>query len=242
MARINAKVTMKGIYSYEARAFGYGTETRYIYNMVDENGKVYVWKTACFMCIELKCDEHDPFYKHTKDGENWYTPERINKGDVIEISATIKEESEYKGQPQTVINRVKVLNRIYKAKTWEEIKKEREAEKAQKALDQRNSLSGEDFIWTMPYKQYKEHYADCETIEGSFKREHNVALIDVIIREGRLKASGVRGEHYSGYSLVNEKGERVVYRAVKEENAIKRATKDFPESTWVCDKIYAYGR
>ena len=241
MARINITVTMKGIYSYEAPAYGYGTETRYIYNMVDENGKVYVWKTTCFMIIDIKCNKNDLCYKHTKDGKNWYRPEKINKGDVIEISATVKGESEYKGQPQTEVNRVKVVNRIFKAKTWEEIVAEREAEKKAHELEQRNSLQGEDFIWKMPYRQYKEHYADCETVENSFVRDHGVALIEVIVREGRLKASGVRGEHYSGYSLVNENGERIVYRAVKEENALKRAKQDFPNNEWVCDKIYTYG-
>ena len=63
--------------------------------------------------------------------------------------------------------------------------------------------------------------------------------IAVIIRVGRLKASGVRGEHYSGYELENEVGSHIVYRAVKEENAIKRATKEFG-GNWECVKIYNY--
>lgn len=99
-------------------------------------------------------------------------------------------------------------------------------------------LSGEDFIWRMPYKQYKEHYSDCETVAGSFeRREFRPCTIEIIVREGRLKASGVRGEHYSGYRLENENGEQVVYRAVKEENAIRRAEKEFG-GHWEVYKIY----
>lgn len=40
--RIQAEVTMMNIYKYEAPAYGYGTETRYIYTMQDEAGTVYV--------------------------------------------------------------------------------------------------------------------------------------------------------------------------------------------------------
>ena len=51
--RFEATVTMKGIHSYEAPAYGYGTETRYIYNMIAEDGTVYVWKTTSFMTMEV---------------------------------------------------------------------------------------------------------------------------------------------------------------------------------------------
>ena len=115
-------------------------------------------------------------------------------------------------------------------------KAERNAERAE---EQKASLRSEDFIWEMPYKQYKKHYADCETLAGSYRApEYGVATIKVIIREGRLKASGVRGRHFGGYQLINAKGVHVVYRAVSEENAIRRAEKDYPDETWQCDKIY----
>lgn len=243
--KIQVKVTMANIYSYEAPAYAYGTETRYIYTMKADDEKVYVWKTTAYMGMDVE-NENGSFTKRGKT----YSFLKINKGDVIEITATIKGEGEYKGQPQTELMRVKVKARLFKAETWEEAQARREAEKAQKAQTQRESLEGRDFIWTMPYKQYKEHYSDCETVAGSYNdhmrgREmtcrHIPATIDVIIREGRLKNSGVRGEHYSGYEVQNENGMKVVYRAVKEENAIRRAEKEFG-GEWKCIKIYFYDR
>ena len=229
MARINVQVTMQGIYSYEAPSYaGYGMDTHYIYNMVDEDGVVYVWKTTTFMGMYVEAEDGH-FYMR---GRN-YNFEPINKGDVIGIRATVKGESEYKGQPQTEINRVKVLYRIFKAKTWEEVQEEKRAAREQKAKEQAESLHGEDFIWRMPYRQYKEHYSDCETVEGSFERRMDrPSTIEVIVRAGRLKASGVRGKHYCGYALINENNEQLVYRAVCEENAIKRAMKEYPSKEW----------
>lgn len=244
--RIEKTVEMKGIYSYMRPAYTYGVETAYIYNMMDEDGTVYVWKTTTFMGVEIE----------TKDGHiikangKAYDFSAINKGDVIRIKASVKGQSEYKGQPQTELTRVKVLERTFKAKTWAEIQEERKAEKERKAQEQIDSLKGEDFIWTMTYRQYKEHYSDCETVAGSYDDHEEAnrhsyrripATISVIIREGRLKASGVRGEHYSGYKLRNTDGECIVYRAVKEENAIRRAKKEFG-GEWECVKVYEYER
>jgi len=244
MARIEITVTMKGIYSYERPAYGYGIETAYIYNMETEDGKAYVWKTTSFMTLRVESDKKNGMEYEEKTGK-WFAHQKINKGDVIRITASVKGESEYKGQPQTELTRVKVVERTVAAKTWEEIKAEREAQKAQKAQEQLDSLQGEDFAWRMPYKQYKEHYNDCETVEGSFEKNRFGSFITVIVREGRLKASGVRGEHYSGYEfyfMQDGKKHRTCYRAVKEENALRRLQKDFPDATDIQPgRIYNYG-
>lgn len=136
VTKIEAIVTMKNVYSYEAPAYGYGYETRRIYTMQAEDGTVYVWKTAACMCEQVpQTDERE-----IELGNKWsYSP--VNKGDVIRIKATVKGQGEYKGQPQTELTRVKVLERIFKAETWEEIKAKREAEKAAKAEEQRDSLN-----------------------------------------------------------------------------------------------------
>lgn len=140
------------------------------------------------------------------------------------------------------MNRVTVLERIFKAKTWDEIQEERKAEREAQKENQIESVGENDMIWRMPYRQYKQHYADCETIIDSYRegRYRGQSSIEVIIREGRLKNSGVRGEHYSGYRLRNENGEQMVYRAVKEENAIKRAEKEYG-GNWECTKVFNYG-
>lgn len=239
MEKINVIVTMSNIYSYEAPAYGYGYETRYIYSMKSEDGTVYVWKTTSFM-TEKVLDENG--WEIDSKGRKW-AYRKINKGDVIRIAASVKGHGEYKGQPQTELTRVSVKERTFKAKTWEEIQAERKAEQEARKAEQIASLKDGDILWEMPYKQYKEHYEDCETLEGSFTRHPNMpATIGVIIREGRLKASGVRGKHYSGYEfLFNEDGRRVrcTFRAVSEETALKQLHKAFKNATDIeAGKIY----
>lgn len=248
MARETLKVTVKNIYEYKDAKFGgYGVETHYIYTFVGEDETVYVWKTTAFAGMEVE-DAQDGWIIKEKNGKKvLYRFDAINKGDAIKIAATISGDvTEYRGQVQVVVKRVKVLERTFKAKTYEEIVAEREAERQAKKQAQIESVQGGDFIWTMPYKQYKDHYADCETIAGSFQRVNGRCTIDVIIREGRLKASGTRGEHFSGYEFhVVEDGVkyRTVYRAVSEENALKRLKKDYPNATEIkCGKIYDYQR
>lgn len=86
----------------------------------------------------------------------------------------------------------------------------------------------------MSYRKYKSHYADCQTIPGSYDKA--TRTIDVVIPEGRLRPSGVRGQHFHGYQfdLINNKGERshVCYRAVCQENAEKRFLRDCEAEGW----------
>lgn len=226
MARIEAKVTLTRMGSYERAAYGYGTETVYIYTMTAEDGTVYVWKTTGNLGRWI-------------DREN-YDYEACNKGDILVIKATVKGETEYKGEKQTEVQRVTVKEILFKAETYAERQERLAKERAERVKAQRESIKDGDTIWTqMPYKQYKEHYSDCEIIEGSFQRhESGFCGVDVIIRAGRLKNSGVRGEHFRGYEMTNELGNHCTYRAVSEENALKRVRKDFPEHEWECTKIY----
>lgn len=102
-------VTMKSIYEYEAQSYCYWkTETRYIYTMVDADGNVYVWKTTTFMTLKR---ESETGWETDSKGRTW-AYDKINKGDTITISATVKGKSEYKGQPQIELTRVKVKHRI----------------------------------------------------------------------------------------------------------------------------------
>ena len=236
--RIEATVTMKGIYKYEAPAYtGYGYDTHYIYNMVAEDGTVYVWKTTTFMSLRYEAENGCEI---DAKGRSWdYSP--INRGDVVTIKATVKGDGEYKGQKQTELTRVKVVSRQFKAETTEEREARKAREREERVQAQRDSLKDGDQIWRMPYRQYKNHYADCETIEGSYResRYRGESTIEVIIRAGRMKPSGVRGEQYNGYRLQNADGEQVVYRAVAEKNAIRRAEKELG-GAWECIKIYRY--
>ena len=220
--KITAEVTLVNETSFMNYSYSYYGREVTVYIMKDADENILVWKTTSVMSIQTGKDE-------------WYYPK---KNDKITVTGTVKAHSEYRGEQQTVLNRCKV-SLIERAITYEEIKRMKQSE-------QRATLQEGDFIWTMPYKQYKEHYADCEKLYGSYcdaeeNTEHRgVPTISVIIRNGRLKASGVRGEHYRGYQMQNELGQKITYRAVKEENALKRVRKDFPEHTWECVKIFNY--
>ena len=218
--RITADVTLTNEYQYTT-SFGFRTIEHSIYTMTDADGNVLVWKTTAVLSAEM-----------TKP--NGVFTYFIRKGDKIRITATVKAHGEYKRQKQTELQRVKAVL-IERALTKDELD-------AQKRAEQTDSLQDGDIIRRMPYKQYKERYADCETVVGSFEpmSEREPAMISVIIRAGRLKASGVRDKHFSGYCLENENGEKVTYRAVSLENAIKRANKEFKGHTWKVYTVYKY--
>lgn len=85
-----------------------------------------------------------------------------------------------------------------------------------------------DSILTMAYSQYKKHYSDCTTVKGSY--DEHTKTIKVVIPEGRMKKSGVRGNHFSAYHLYfkNKNGEvgYFVYRAIDLEHAMKQHLKE----------------
>lgn len=220
--KFTAEVTVTNVYEYVDHSFGYYGTTKYIYTMKDAEDNVIVWKTT--KCVSVALDE---------ECINWHF---ITKGDVIKVTGTVKEHGEYKETAQTVLTRCK-CEFIEFALTAEE-------RREQKRKEQLDSLVGNDFIWEkMPYKQYKEHYSDCETLANSFEYEDGVAVIDVIIREGRLKNSGVRGMHFAGFQFRTDEGKLVCYRAVNAENARKQMLKEYPNSEdWELVQIFRHSR
>ena len=91
-------------------------------------------------------------------------------------------------------------------------------------------------IILMPYRQYKQHYADCQTVKGSYNTYNKT--IKVIIPDGRMKKSGVRGERFHGYILyfIDKKDNKVYrcsYRAVSKENAMKQHLKNCKANDWI---------
>lgn len=80
------KVTVDRVASFERPAFGsLSYETCWIITMRDEAGRAIVSKTANF---------------------------RAEKGEVLTIKATVKAHDEYKGEKQTVVQRIKVLEAV----------------------------------------------------------------------------------------------------------------------------------
>lgn len=81
--RISTQVTLEHIFAYERCAYrGYGTEYVRIYKFRDDNGNVLVWNTTGFL--------------------------KLQDGDKVTITGTVKEHSEYKGEKQTSLQRCKV--------------------------------------------------------------------------------------------------------------------------------------
>jgi hypothetical protein len=221
-AKVSAEVTLDNIFQYEDFKYSYYGTTHYTYIMQDADGNVLVWKTTSCLMIwdEVKQDN-----------------DIIRKGDTLVISGKVKEHTEYKGVKQTVLTRCK-YSLVSHAPTQEELD-------AQMAEEQKQSLKEGDFIWEMPYRQFKEHYSDCETVAGSFDRHLDPwgrpvreATIKVIIRDGRLKSSGVRGKRFYRFWFTTDHGTEVCYRAVCEENARKQMLKEYPNSeSWKCTSI-----
>jgi len=86
----------------------------------------------------------------------------------------------------------------------------------------------------MRYAQYKKHYADCRTVSGSYDKADRT--IEVLAPEGRVKPSGVRGEHFHNYQLFftyqDGKQGYCIYRAVSRENAMKQHLPWCKENGW----------
>ena len=213
--KITFEATVKSIKEFPS-SYGYNRSFN-IYTMEDADGNVIVWKSSSIMMVD--------------EGPN-YTPYFIKRGDKLSITATVKDHKVYKDANQTVILRPK-YKVLVKALTREEYLDM----KAQELLA---TLQEGDYTWEIPFKQYKQHYSDCETIPGSFKpgtEYQPKALITIIVRKGRMKNSGVRGEKFGYYTFRNELGKEITYKAVSEENATNRVNKENPGHTWKCTVI-----
>lgn len=229
--RLTVKAIYKNSFEYTDYKFSYYGTTHFTHIFEDTEGNTIVWKSTNSV-FYLNDGKENP----NRKGDCEY----ISKGSTVELAGTVKEHSVYKETEQTVVTRCK-FKLIERAKTEWEIQQE-------KVEAQNASIGENDLVWEMPYRQYKEHYADCETVIGSFDRHedsrgnpHGDPTIKVIIREGRLKKSGVRGEHYKGFEFTADDGKTVCYRAISEETARKRMKKEYPDSeSWECTKIYNY--
>lgn len=213
--KITFEATVKSIKEF-ASNYGYNRSVN-IYTMEDVDGNTIVWKSSSIMSVD--------------EGPN-YTTYFIKRGDKLSITATVKDHKEYKGTNQTVILRPK-YKVLSKAMTREEYL-------GMKAKELLATLQEGDYTWEIPFKQYKQHYSDCEAVPGSFKEGTQYqpkALITIIVRKGRMKNSGVRGEKFGYYTFRNELGKEITYKAVSEENATNRVNKENPGHTWKCTVI-----
>lgn len=230
--RITIIVTYKKRYEYTDYKFSYYGTTHLTHIFEDEAGNTVVWKSTNIV-ETINDGKDDP----NRKGDVVFIP----TGSTVELTGTVKDHSIYKDAEQTVVTRCK-FKLIERAKTQQEIQQE-------KTEAQQASIGENDIVWEMSYRQYKAHYSDCETVIGSYNdhtdshgNRHGDPTIKVIIREGRLKNSGTRGKHYSGFEFTGNDGTKVVRRAISEETALKRLRKEYPNvENWECTKIYRYG-
>lgn len=84
-------------------------------------------------------------------------------------------------------------------------------------------------IETMHYRRYKRSYSDCRTVAGSYDKVNKT--IDVMIPDGRMKPSGVRGQKFlyltfKGTELHTGRAVECTIKAISVANAVKRLPKD----------------
>lgn len=224
-SKIKMEVTYKKRFQYSTHFTYYG-ENHNVFCFEDEVGNRIVWDTTSWLEDKKLTDERGMC-------------KPIWEGSKLLVTATVKEHKEYKGTKQTTLSRPR-FTVIEMAKSPEEIQEEKLAKEKQKKEEQLASIAADDLVWEMPYRQYKEHYADCETIIDSYDAHDGriPATIKVIIRKGRLKKSGVRGENFFRFVFKLENGCDVCYKATCIENAEKRIKKEYPNMKFESKKIY----
>ena len=83
----------------------------------------------------------------------------------------------------------------------------------------------------MRYSAYKSHYADCKTEYGTYDEFSKTVI--VLVPEGRMKPSGVRGKRYlylryNGIERSTGYNVEVTVKAMSRENAVKQLEKYYP--------------
>jgi len=86
----------------------YDRASQDIYLMKDEEGNRIVLKTKSWVMVEFKEGyNNEEYWTETREDGKTYRP--LNKGDIIKAKFTIKAHSEYKGEKQTIIQRLKIV-------------------------------------------------------------------------------------------------------------------------------------
>ena len=157
--KITAVVTVTTEYEYEDYSFSYYGTTKRIYTMTDAEGTVYVWKTTGF--LQYKTGEKNQY------GDDVEIV--AHKNDRVEITGTVKGQTEYKGQPQTELTRVKVTKIIEQADAEPEETLEDNLDSIANALGNKGASSREVIRNYFLNDFFKDH---CQTysVTGSGKR------------------------------------------------------------------------
>ena len=166
--KLNSEVILIDDITYGTEPKYYGDSgIRHIYKFLDHEDNIFTWFTSKVIGIDFIDD---------KGNEGW---KFINEGDIISISAVIKEIGTYKGEDQVILTRCKILAIVKEAMFTEE-KITLLKRTIQLAKYDKNSIYYE--IKTVPYKEYKNNYSNCETVIDSFVRTDHGCFIDIIVQ------------------------------------------------------------
>lgn len=106
--KIQMTVTLTRTFSYERSCFNAPWKTEVVtgYVFKTDDGNTLVWKTTGD--LDRKEYREDG---HLRDSKGWYDPVSPDEGDRITIKATIKDHEEYNNVNQTILNRVKWIDK-----------------------------------------------------------------------------------------------------------------------------------
>lgn len=87
-------------------------------------------------------------------------------------------------------------------------------------------------IERMLYRRYKRSFSDCKILPGTYHKDSKT--IAVIIPEGRMKKSGIRGKHFhwmyfDGVEIATGKKVQVCIKAIDKDHAIKQLENKYPD-------------
>ena len=168
--KIRAELEVVKIYEYVTEPYHYyDSGVRRLYIFKDEEGQEYVYRTSRNFLVA------GHFEDNMKGAEDWVVDWAVNVGGRIILKGSIKGEKEYNGKPQIQLTRCEVLSVLDEGPTPEELHE-------RKKIEQKNSITVQDSVIRVSYKEYKEKYNNCETIIDSFERTPNGCFIEVIVR------------------------------------------------------------
>lgn len=161
--KVRIEVVLIDSIMYQGRSYHYYDDgIRYIHKFLDDEGNIYIYRCDRGLGIEFV------------DKNGYEGIELVEVGDKVFIGGSVKEISEYKGEEQTVLSRVKIYDIVEKQSMSEE---DIVNYKKNVQLSKYDDVE----IKTVRYKEYKEQYSDKETVVGSFVRNDNGCFIDIIM-------------------------------------------------------------
>lgn len=106
-------LTVEKIVQVDCTSFGYyDRSTQEVYLMRDEAGNRIVLKTKSYVMVPFNKGEDENQHSWTETKKDGKTYRMIQKGDVVKAKFSIKAHTEFRGEKQTIVQRLKVVERL----------------------------------------------------------------------------------------------------------------------------------